>query len=72
MGIQEDLKNLEKQINKKREEQEKSKQRLTKEQDKYDKITIELENLENKYMRLVLVNNKMTFEDFKDLINSVG
>ena len=71
MGIQEDLKNLEKQINKKREEQEKSKQRLTKEQDKYDKITIELENLENKYMRLVLVNNKMTFEDFKDLINSV-
>lgn len=72
MGIQEDLKNLEKQINKKREEQEKSKQRLTKEQDKYDKITMELENLENKYMRLVLVNNKMTFEDFKDLINSVG
>lgn len=71
MGIQEDLKNLEKQINKKREEQEKSKQRLTKEQDKYDKITMELENLENKYMRLVLVNNKMTFEDFKDLINSV-
>ena len=72
MGIQEDLKNLEKQINKKREEQEKSKQRLTKEQDKYDKKTMELENLENKYMRLVLVNNKMTFEDFKDLINSVG
>ena len=72
MGIQEDLKNREKQINKKREEQEKSKQRLTKEQDKYDKITMELENLENKYMRLVLVNNKMTFEDFKDLINSVG
>lgn len=72
MGIQEDLKNLEKQINKKREEQEKSKHRLTKEQDKYDKITMELENLENKYMRLVLVNNKMTFEDFKDLINSVG
>lgn len=72
MGIQEDLKNLEKQINKKREEQEKSKQRLTKDQDKYDKITMELENLENKYMRLVLVNNKMTFEDFKDLINSVG
>lgn len=72
MGIQEDLKNLEKQINKKREEQEKSKQRLTKEQDKYDKITMELENLENKYMRLVLVNNEMTFEDFKDLINSVG
>ena len=71
MGIQEDLKNLEKQINKKREEQEKSKQRLTKEQDKYDKITMELENLENKYMRLVLFNNKMTFEDFKDLINSV-
>ena len=66
------MKNLEKQINKKREEQEKSKQRLTKEQDKYDKITMELENLENKYMRLVLVNNKMTFEDFKDLINSVG
>lgn len=72
MGIQEDLKNLEKQINKKREEQEKSKNRLTKEQDKYDKITMELENLENKYMRLVLVNNEMTFEDFKDLINSVG
>lgn len=71
MGIQEDLKNLEKQINKKREEQEKSKNRLTKEQDKYDKITMELENLENKYMRLVLVNNEMTFEDFKDLINSV-
>ena len=72
MGIQEDLKNLEKQINKKREEQQKSKNRLTKEQDKYDKITMELENLENKYMRLVLVNNEMTFEDFKDLINSVG
>ena len=72
MGIQEDLKNLEKQINKKREEQEKSKQRLTKEQDKYDKITMELENLVNKYMSLVLVNNKITFEDFKDLINSVG
>ena len=33
---------------------------------------MELENLENKYMRLVLVNNEMTFEDFKDLINSVG
>ena len=72
MGIQEDLKNLEKQINKKREEQEKSKNRLTKDQYKYDKKTMVLENLENNYLRLVLVNNEMTFEDFKDLINSVG